>query len=256
MGEELGFTPLDWRTKTEEKRERLSADKAITSDNKHLSQEERHIAKRDTKGGSSWKDALRQTIDEAKVNCTDRAEFQHYLQDNYGVTMPRNTAKTVSFVHPAVGEGCAVRGTKLDKALWENKERSVLNAGLFISQDVWASSSRRERPAEEKQSNTNSRGATSTYADTNIETFISQPTSQTGNGNRLAPRSIGDVGAELRSLDETVQSITGRNQSNGEPVDRLAEKGTTEKPRTTETSGEYERSIQQKPKRRSHSYER
>jgi len=86
MGEELGFTPLDWRTKTEEKRERLSADKAITSDNKHLSQEERHIAKRDTKGGGSWKDALRQTIDEAKANCTDRAELQRYLQDNYGVT--------------------------------------------------------------------------------------------------------------------------------------------------------------------------
>ena len=59
--------------------------------------------------------------------------------------MPRNTAKTVSFVHPAVGESYAVRGAKLgkdytaesiDKALQENKERRVLNAGLFISQDA------------------------------------------------------------------------------------------------------------------------
>jgi len=118
----------------------------------------------------------------------------------------------------------------------------VLNAGLFIS--------------EEQQPVTNSRGATSTYTDPDIEAFISQPTSQTGNGNRLAPRSISDVGAELRSLDETVQSIIGRNQSNGEPVDRLAEKGAAEKPRTTETSGEHERGVQQKPKRRSYSHER
>ena len=249
IGKEFGFTPLDWRNKTKEKRERLSADEAITSDNRHLSQEECHIAKRDTQGVASWKDALRQTIDEAKANCTDRSEFQKYLQDNYSVTMPRNTTKTVSFVHPAVGENYAVRGTKLgkdytaesiNKALQENKKRSVLNDRLFID--------------EEQQFATNP--SSTVYADTNIETFISQSTIQARNRNRLAPRSVGDVSTELRSIDTAVKSIIGRNQSNGGIVDRLDEKRTEEQPSTAKATREHERSIQQKPKRRSRSYER
>jgi len=77
---------------------------------------------------SSWKETLRAKIDEAKGQCTSREEFEKYLLENYGVEMPRNTARTVSFKHPAVDE--TVRGVKLgaeytaesiDRALIENQ---------------------------------------------------------------------------------------------------------------------------------------
>ena len=70
---------------------------------------ERQIAKRDKQGNASCKEALRQAIDEAKAHCTDRAEFQQYLQHNFGVNMTRNTGKTVSFIHPAVRSIYSVR---------------------------------------------------------------------------------------------------------------------------------------------------
>ena len=143
IGMEMGFTPLNWRERTAERFERLDYDIANNSTAK--SNAERHIEKRDTQGCASWKDALRQAIDEAKEYCVSRAEFQLYLQDNFGVTIPRNTAKTVSFVHPAVGETYAVRGTKLgteytaasiDEALQRNREREEEYARLLARQET------------------------------------------------------------------------------------------------------------------------
>ena len=139
MGAEMGFTLLDWRARTGERFDRMDAD--ISDAPKSLSSAERNMAKRGNLDTVSWKEALRQAIDEAKAYCTNRAEFQQYLYDTFGVTMPRNTAKTVSFVHPAVGETYAVRGPKLggdytaasiDQALQANQERRELNAGLLI----------------------------------------------------------------------------------------------------------------------------
>jgi len=82
-------------------------------------------------------------IDEAKAHCAGRADFQRYLHDNHGVTMPRNTGKTISFIRPAVGEKFIIRSNKLgsdytaasiDQALQENAERSLINARLFTTQ--------------------------------------------------------------------------------------------------------------------------
>ncbi|MCL2050026.1 MAG: relaxase/mobilization nuclease domain-containing protein [Defluviitaleaceae bacterium] len=233
LGAEMGFTPLDWRTKTAEKLERIHADGEINSDKKYLSSAEIQIAKRNKKGGArldsnsseteilsrtSWKEALRQAIDEAKAYCTNRTEFQRYLQNNFGVTMPRNTGKTVSFVHPAVGKNYAIRGNKLggdytatsiDQALQENaertltnEERSLPNARLFIAEEQFATTS------------------TATPAPTNPisnnPTFNSQPTIQAGNRERPTPRSISDIGAELRSIDSTVERIARGVSAAGE----------------------------------------
>jgi len=274
----MTLTPLDWKTKTAEKRDRISADDEITPDPKYITHAEKQIAKRDTDGTASWKEALRQAIDEAKAFCKDRAEFQRYLQDHFGVTMPRNTGKTVSFVHPAVGETYTIRGNKLganytaasiDQALQENAERSLINAGLFIT---------------EEQSTT-----TTTDPLSSSPIIISQSTIKDGNRERLAPRSVSDVGAELRNLDETVIRIAKGVQPNDdneddsdstsdEPFggngavplegndgdDRAVQpiQSTTNKPVQPEPpkpvveTGEHESGVQQKPKRRSDYHDR
>jgi hypothetical protein len=196
---------MDWKTKTAEKLDRIFADEEITPDKKYMTHAEIQIAKRDEKGGASWKEALRKAIDEAKAVCTTRAEFQQFLQNNYSVTMPRNTGKTVSFVHPAVGETYSIRGNKLgsdytadsiDQALQQNAERSLINAGLYIT--------------EEQQRAAASAIITTTDTATpftNIPIIGSQSAVQTGNGERIAPGSLSEVSAELRSLDNAVSRI-------------------------------------------------
>jgi hypothetical protein len=88
-------------------------------------------------------DILRSCIDEAKSICKDRKEFQTYLQEKYKISMPRNTAKSVSFAHPSVG--VTVRGKKLgadytseaiDKALTMNQEKTQQNVPLSFYEQI------------------------------------------------------------------------------------------------------------------------
>jgi len=267
LGAEMGLTPLDWRNKAKERHDRTK--NGIADKPKTLSNAERNISKRDIQGVESWKDALRQAIDEAKAHCTDRAGFQQYLLESFGVRMTRNTAKTVTFVRPAVGENYAVRGAKLgkgytavgiDEALKENQERSLLNAGLFVEAERAATG----------------RDLTSTKPD--ISTVVSQPASQGRDRKRIITRSVGDISAELRNIDEAVSRIAngvsatneGRNSDistklhgNGQLNDK-ATGGSTgddsrerpEPPRTVEKPPKHEPSVQRKPKKRTYSHER
>jgi len=282
LGEEFGFTPLDWKTKTGEKLDRLFADEAITADKKYLSHAEQQIAKRDKTGNASWKETLRQAIDEAKTLCTNRAEFQQYLQNTFGIIMPRNTAKAVSFIHPAVGENYAIRGNKLgsdytadsiDQALQNNYERGAENARLYHAEEQYLSSQ------------------TATITDTNPDgtTTGEQQISNSGCQNRPAPRSSSDINSELRSLDEAISRIAGRstenepeihsrnvkpyapsdrnnsltqgrvNGSNGEAVDRDIQRDMlrTEHIRELpETTGHNEPNVHTKPKKRARGNDR
>ena len=255
MGAEMGFTPLDWRARTGERFDQLDAD--IADAPKSLSSAERNMAKRGNLGTDSWKEALRQAIDEAKAHCTDRAEFQQYLYNNFGVTMPRNTKKTISFVHPAVGETYAVRGAKLggdyttaaiDQILHENKERSAHNARLLINEE--------QQPTASADTANPSTATTTAPSSPHIPIISRQPAVPTGTGERLAPRNLSDISAELRSIDEAVQSIAGKNQPANTTVDRLDKKRASTVQTTTATTGEHERSVQQKPRRRTNSHER
>ena len=273
MGAELGFTPLMWREKTATKRRRTKNDISLV--HKDQTNAERNIAKRDFEGTASWKDALCYAIDEAKTIATNRAEFQNYLYENFGVTMPRNTGKTVSFVHPAVGENYTVRGAKLgglyttssiDKSLSQNKEnieRSKQNARLFT---------------QTEQSTTGAEYPNITAA----ATFAHQPISpsqrqrQEGHGNRTTPRSISDISAELRGIDEAVHRITMGSQqqhdgergddtghSNGDKEHHSPEYGgiveynEPERPTPSRAVAEPPKSkpvVQPKPKRRSYEH--
>jgi len=242
LGAEMGLSTMDWRTKTKEKRARSKSGEAIIADSKYLSSAELNMAKNGNLSTVSWKEALRHAIDEAKAHTADRTEFERYLQDNFGVTMPRNTSKTVSFIHPAVGEKYTVRGNKLgadytatriDEALQQNhcqnhfqnqnqihNDRSVLDARLFSTE---------EYPITE-QAVTTTATATTSWSDPNTAAHaISPPTPprphnpispsqrqrQEGHGKRIVARSVSDISAELRSIDYEVGRIAGTVQ---EPI--------------------------------------
>jgi len=135
VADKYGVSRFDWKRAVKEKRQKVKQEQA--NEPRELTQGEKYIKARQGDGWSvsSWKETLRSKIDEAKSQCTSRAEFAKYLYDSYGIEMPRNTEKTVSFKHPAVEE--TVRGVKLgaeytaeriEQALKQNKERSESHA--------------------------------------------------------------------------------------------------------------------------------
>ncbi|MGN0499364.1 MAG: relaxase/mobilization nuclease domain-containing protein [Acutalibacteraceae bacterium] len=91
IAEKYGYSTLDFRKPAEDK----------------ISTEEKHIT---LNAGTSWKEELREVIAEALMKCTTMEKFEKHL-NQYGVTLARNTAKTISFKHPAKQK--AIRGDKL-----------------------------------------------------------------------------------------------------------------------------------------------
>lgn len=91
IAEKYGYSTLDFRKPAEDK----------------ISTEEKRIT---LNGGISWKEELREVVAEALLKCSTMEEFEKHL-NQYGVTLERNTAKTISFKHPAKQK--AIRGDKL-----------------------------------------------------------------------------------------------------------------------------------------------
>lgn len=102
IGLKYGMTPLDWRSATEEKRqllkEGLAIDPTVT---------EQRIVLR---GGTSWKEELREVIDLAKKKCDNIIEFEDFLE-RYGIVLPRCTDTTISYLHPKRNK--PIRGYRL-----------------------------------------------------------------------------------------------------------------------------------------------
>lgn len=143
MGMERGFSKLNWREATRAKREQIA--KGQRTEPQKYSKAEKYIQQEYgiEWDKHSWKEQLRQVIDGAKTECSSRGEFQKYLKE-YGVEMPRNTEKSVSFVHPLVSHksvrgnvlGAEYTATEIDKALNLNHERGIENAGHDIKQET------------------------------------------------------------------------------------------------------------------------
>ena len=110
-----GYSTLDFR--------KPSADR--------IKSEERHIV---LKGGTSWKEELREVIAEALKLCNNMTEFEKHLT-KYGVTIARNTAKTISFLHPQKKK--PIRGSKLGKAYTQELENSLLKEVLAEYTEQW-----------------------------------------------------------------------------------------------------------------------
>lgn len=103
LGKEMGFSTLDFRKKSKNKR----------------TNEERHII---LKGGTSWKEDLREVIEEAKQTATTQEAFIAHLK-LYGVEVTRSKTE-YSFLHPEKKK--AIRGHKLG----ENYTKKEIEIGI------------------------------------------------------------------------------------------------------------------------------
>ena len=91
VGKKYGFSELDWRKGAKHKR---------TSAEKHIM----------LKGGTSWKEELREVIQEGIKMSRNEAEFTEYLKANYGVEITRS-GKDLSYLHPQKQK--PIRGQRL-----------------------------------------------------------------------------------------------------------------------------------------------
>ena len=153
IGEEFGFSSLDFRKRAENKR---------TND-------ERHII---LKGGISWKEELREVIEEGRQAAATPEEFEEHLK-LYGVEITRS-GKDYSYLHPQKQK--PIRG----KRLGENYSKEAIEH--FIG---------------EKGHGRNTRAA---YAITGNERE-----GQAGNSNGFAERGVGDIEREIEQLDRTAE---------------------------------------------------
>ena len=153
IGEQFGFTPLDFRKKSENKR---------TAD-------ERHII---LKGGTSWKEELREVIEEGKMLATSEGGFVSHLAD-YGVKITRS-GKDYSYLHPQKSK--AIRGLKLGANYTKTE---VLNGIAKL------------------------KNGTDGYPTTTI-TGNKRGTA-TADGKRTAERSVGDIQREMQQLDRAAE---------------------------------------------------
>ncbi|HCH92891.1 MAG TPA: hypothetical protein DE061_04335 [Clostridiales bacterium] len=91
IGKKYGFSELNWRKGAKHRR---------TSEEKHII----------LKCGTSWKEELREVIQEGITVSHSEKEFITYLQTNYGVEITRN-GKDFSYLHPQKKK--AIRGERL-----------------------------------------------------------------------------------------------------------------------------------------------
>ena len=153
IGEEFGFSSLDFRKKAENNR----------------TQDERHII---LKGGTSWKEELREVIEEGKQVATTPKEFIKHLK-LYGVEVTRS-GKDYSYLHPEKSK--AIRGQKLGNNYTKREVLSVI----------------------EKHGNRTGGYAVGTVAEDQRDT-------ESGNGKRTFERGVGDLKREMQRINRQAE---------------------------------------------------
>ena len=164
LGKEMGFSEIDFRKKAKHNR----------------TAEEQHII---LKGGTSWKEELREVIEEAKQTALSEEEFISHLS-LYGVTFNR-TKTEYSYLHPKKKK--PIRGAKLG----ENYTKKEILNGI----------------------NKNRYGGTSNSVIGNRETYGCV---QGYDGQPTTSRSIGEIERELQRLNQESeyarQGLDGRSE--------------------------------------------
>lgn len=160
LGKERGFSELDFRTPAKDR----------------VTTQERNLI---LKGGTSWKEELREVIKLAKQDCLSMQDFANYLQE-YGITLPRNTKKTISFKHPLRSQ--SIRGEKLGAEYTKGAIENEL--------------------AKNKQRSDSERGITA-----------ASRTEQARNRKHSSESRISGVERKLRGIDEAVNSRTSQGRA-------------------------------------------
>ena len=150
LGSEFGYTSTDFRKKATNKR----------------TNEEQHII---LKGGTSWKEDLREVIEEAKQIATTQEEFISHLA-LYGVSVTRSKTE-YSFLHPEKKK--AIRGLKLGNN-YTKKEIDIV--------------------IETNRNRNNGEAVGRTFTEsTGVGREIGRPTAQ---------RSVGDIEQQMQQLNQ------------------------------------------------------
>jgi hypothetical protein len=188
---------FDWREAVREKREQTREDR--TDKAKERTQGEKYIHEREGAGNtSSWKEVLREKIDEAKEVSKNREEFEKYLKERYEIEMPRNTERTVSFKHPSVEK--TVRGSKLggdytaesiDEKLRENEERSNRDAELR---------DREERAGEERERGDNAGASDEIHKRDIVPAHERERSAADESGERATERNVDELYEKLHEI--------------------------------------------------------
>ena len=257
LGLEFGLSPMKWREKVKDK---FKNEAKIQNNHDTKPNSEMNIAKRGNLSEDSWKQALRDAIDYAKGITTSRAEFASVLAE-MGITMPRNTEKTVSFTHPAVGKpvrgrtlGASYTAEAIDASIEfnnkSNTERALINE-LSINTTITTTAT---TPAVTTNPRTTSANLATPPNPTKPRESGASPRKP------IAPRSLGDID---RAVENVARRVYGKgdeilSSSSGEPFGNA---GASQYPASTvrgvcQNQSKPEPAVRSKPKRSSWDYER
>lgn len=153
LGSEFGYTKTDFRKKAQNKR----------------TTQESHII---MKGGTSWKEDLREVIEEAKRSSSTQEEFISHLA-LYGVSVTRSKTE-YSFLHPQKKK--AIRGLKLGNNYTKKEIDIVIEANR-------------------NGNNGNAVG----------RTYGSEYGTQGTDGQRPTQRSVSEIERELQRIDKQAE---------------------------------------------------
>lgn len=171
LGIQRGFTPLDFR--------KLASERITTPE---LCVER--------KGDISWKEELREVIQLAKQDTMTIQEFEKYL-NAYGITLTRNTEKTIAYKHP-----------KKEKAIRGEKLGINYTKGAIIHE------------LEQNRWNYSQRTATTTQEEQSHRMFTrTEQTEQNRVRKQSIKGSLGVIERELRRIDEAVKSRTSEGRA-------------------------------------------
>lgn len=190
LGVEMGFSEIDFRKKAQHKR----------------TAEEKHII---LKGGTSWKEELREVIEEAKQQTTTEEGFIAHLA-LYGVTITRSKTE-YSYLHPKKKK--PIRGAKLGENYTKTEVLNVIDKnGHGTSGNAVGEVAGSERDTERR------------------------------NGQRPAQRSVGDIERELCELDETAKyarfGLDGESERRKERMRELHRRADRERRQADERNAE------------------
>ena len=166
IGKKYGFSELNWRKGAKHKR---------TSEEKHIM----------LKGGTSWKEELREVIQEGIMVSHNEEEFISYLQTNYGVEITRK-GKDFSYLHPQKKK--AIRGQRLGTNY--TKSEVLKKIGKQNNRQETAADYRRRRRDSHEQSGT-------------YKTRFGGGRVKGSNAGWLISEGIGAIEREMQQLNQT-----------------------------------------------------
>lgn len=165
VGKKYGFSELDWRKGAKNKR----------------TSQERHIK---LKGGTSWKEELREVIQESNGQAHNEQEFKDYLKRCYDVEITRS-GKDFSYLHPQKQK--AIRGQRLG----ENYTKSE------VLKRIGKQNHRQKSATDSRGRGRNIHGQSRTY-----QTQFGGGKSIVGNAGRFIAEGIGAVEREMQQLNQ------------------------------------------------------